>query len=336
MVFHSIRSSIEKFRRNTALFLPIRLIYAGMKSSLIIATRESPLALRQAEQVKSMLEASHPDLSVSLLGLTTSGDRLLDTTLVDVGGKALFVKELEEALLDGRADLAVHSAKDLPMHLPAGLTIAAFCQRENPYDVLVSEHYDSLLVLPRRGRVGTASLRRQSQLRQLRPDLQVSMLRGNIQTRLAKLEQNAFDAIVLAAAGLIRMQLTARIQQIFSVDEMMPAAGQGILALECREEDMATRALLAPLADQQATWCIAAERALSERLGGSCHAPIGAYAEYRQGDIILQGFVGSLDGKQSLRADGRAPAAQSVELGYAVAEQLLQQGAATILAAIGK
>jgi hydroxymethylbilane synthase len=230
------------------------------KRHLIIATRESPLALAQAESIKQALLKNHPHLSIDLLGITTQADRQLNVSLLDIGGKGLFVKELEEALLDGRADIAVHSMKDVPMELPPGLIIPVIGKREDPRDAFVSDKYYSLAELPCAASIGTSSLRRQTQLAALRPDLTLNSLRGNIQTRLRRLDEGQFDAIILAAAGLLRMKMASRIRTYLSLEESLPAAAQGALGIECREEDKATQALIASLNDEQTQLCVAAVR----------------------------------------------------------------------------
>jgi hydroxymethylbilane synthase len=302
--------------------------------SLIIATRESPLALWQANWVKTRLEQFYPSLSVNLLGLTTRGDIIQDVPLLKVGGKSLFVKELEEALLDGRADLAVHSMKDVPMTLPAGLCLPVMCEREEPYDAFVSNEYPSLAELPAGSLVGTSSLRRQSQILALRPDLTLGNLRGNVNTRLARLDRAEYQAIILAAAGLRRLNLGDRISAILSTEQSLPAAGQGVLGLECRDDDLATQQLIAALNHQDSFICVTAERALCQRIGGGCQAPVAAYAQIQAGKLQLQGLVASPDGKIVLRAAHIESLENAEKLGVIVAEKLLQQGAEAILQAI--
>ena len=301
------------------------------KRHLTIATRESPLALCQAELIKSQLEALHPHLSVELLGITTQADKILNVTLRQIGGKGLFVKELEEALLDGRADIAVHSMKDVPMELPPGLILPVICKREEPRDVFVSNTYASIMQLPHGARVGTASLRRQTQIRALRSDLELVDLRGNINTRLKKLDQGEFDGIILAAAGLKRMGFGDRIRTYLSIDESLPSAGQGALGLECREGDEAVINLIAPLADKKTTVCVLAERALCRKLNGGCQIPLASYAEYHHDTVTLRGLVANGDGTRILRARREDGADHAESLGLRVAEELLQQGAEKIL-----
>jgi hydroxymethylbilane synthase len=300
--------------------------------SFVITTRESPLALQQARWVKDRLCAFYPQLQIELLGVTTRGDKLLALSLAQVGGKGLFVKELEEALLAGRAQLAVHSMKDMPMDIPVGLAVPVICEREDVRDVLVSRHFSSLEELPVGARVGTASVRRQSQLRALRPDLRLENLRGNVNTRLRRLDAGDFDALVLAAAGLKRLGLAERISGFLSVEQMLPAVGQGALALECREDDALTRQRLLPLNHATTFACVTAERAMCKKLGGGCQVPIASYAELRGGVLDLRGLVGAVDGTIIIQSRRQAPVAAAVALGQAVAEDLLQQGAAKILA----
>lgn len=307
----------------------------AITTPLRIATRESPLALWQAHHVKQLLQRHHPDLPVDIIGMTTRGDQLLDTSLAKIGGKGLFVKELEVALLDGRADIAVHSMKDLPMLLPEGLSLGAICEREDPSDALVSDVYASLNDLPVGGRVGTSSLRRQCQLRAAYPHLKAVDLRGNVNTRLAKLEAGDYDAIILATAGLVRLRLADRIRQRLPTELFLPAAGQGAIGIECRREDRRILELLAPLDHAATRICIAAERAVNRHLDGSCEVPIAAYAEL-EGDqqMYLRARVGSPDGAQLLCDELRGSAATAEQLGVEVAERLLQRGARDILAAI--
>lgn len=303
---------------------------------LVIATRESALALWQAEHVKARLQALYPDLEIQLLGMTTQGDRILDVTLNKIGGKGLFVKELETALAEGRADLAVHSLKDVPMHLPEGFALAAILQREDPRDALVSNHYASLEDLPAGAVVGTSSLRRESQLRARFPHLVVKPLRGNVQTRLRKLDEGEFDAIVLAAAGLKRLGLTDRIRLELSPEQSLPAVGQGALGIEIRADREDVLALLAPLNDAETAACVTAERAMSRALGGSCQVPLGGYAELQGGMLTLRAFVAEPDGSVVYAAQAQAPAAEAEQLGQQLAAQLSEQGAAAIIAQLAQ
>jgi hydroxymethylbilane synthase len=301
------------------------------KRRIIIATRESPLALQQANWVKAALLAAHPHLAVELLGMTTKADQLLDTTLSQIGGKGLFVKELEEALLDGRADIAVHSMKDVPMTLPPGLCLPVTCEREDPRDAFVSNTYPSLAELPNMAVVGTSSLRRQTQLLALRSTITLKNLRGNIHTRLARLDQGEYAAIVLAAAGLKRMGMGARIRRYMSAEESLPAAGQGALGIECRDDDEHVRALIAPLNHAVTAACVAAERATCRRLNGGCQVPLAAFATANHGELHLRALVSNRDGTRMLRARLTGPLDHADAIGARVADELLQQGAEKIL-----
>jgi len=305
-----------------------------MPRTLTIATRESPLALWQAEFVRAALQQAHPGLNVQLLGMTSRGDQLLESPLAKIGGKGLFVKELEEALLDGRADIAVHSMKDVPMAFPAGLRLGVICEREDPSDAFVSRRYAALTELPQSSVVGTSSLRRECQLRQRRPDLDIRFLRGNVNTRLRKLDEDEYDAIILASAGLIRLGFEHRIAERIALDKSLPAGGQGAVGIECREADEAIIELLAPLHHQPTAWRVTAERAMNRRLEGGCQVPIAAYADFPIGEerLLLQGLVGRPDGSLVLRAQGNASPQDAESLGVSVADDLLAQGAAAILA----
>ena len=304
--------------------------------TLRIATRKSPLALWQAEYVKSLLQFHHEGLEVELVTFTTQGDRILDAPLAKIGGKGLFVKELETAMLEGVADIAVHSMKDVPMECPEGLDIVTICQRENPHDALVSNRFASLEMLPEGAVVGTSSLRRQCQLRALRPDLVLKDLRGNVGTRLGKLDNGDYDAIVLASAGLLRLGMPERITQYLSDQLLLPAVGQGAVGIEARLDDAGTRALLAPLHHATTATCVLAERAMNRRLQGGCQVPIAGHALLREGVLSLRGLVGSLDGRQILRAAAEtAKPADAEALGIQVAEKLLASGAGALLAATG-
>lgn len=299
---------------------------------LRIATRKSPLALWQARHVQQLLQRHHPQLQVELVPLKTRGDIILDTPLARIGGKGLFVKELEQALLDGRADIAVHSMKDVPALFPDGLDLIAICEREDPRDAFVSSRYASLQELPLHSVVGTASLRRQSQLLALRPDLRITTLRGNVGTRLTKLDEGEFDAIILASSGLKRLGLTDRIRAYLSPEISLPAPGQGAIGIEARADDARTRALLAPLHHPKTAQCVLAERAVNARLNGSCQVPLGSYAEQQSDTLWLRALVGTVDGRRILRSECRGPVADAVALGDALAETLLSQGADAILA----
>lgn len=304
------------------------------ESPIRIATRESPLALWQAEYIKARLLAAHPGLRVELLGMTTRGDQILDSPLAKVGGKGLFVKELETALLENRADIAVHSMKDVPMEFPDGLGLAIICEREDPRDAFVSNRYDSLDALPKGAVVGTSSLRRQCQLKAARPDLQIADLRGNVNTRLRKLDAGEYDAIILASAGLLRLEMAERIRQRIDVEYSLPAGGQGAVGVETRIDDQRMQALLAPLHHQGTADCVLAERALNRHLQGGCQVPIACYAEPDANDnqvLWLRGLVGATDGGKILRAQAHGSRKQAEALGVEVAEALLEQGAAAIL-----
>jgi hydroxymethylbilane synthase len=301
-------------------------------SRLVIATRESALALWQARHIAARLEALHPGLKVELLGMTTQGDRILDVTLNKIGGKGLFVKELETALAEGRADLAVHSMKDVPMRLPEGFAIAAITEREDPRDAFVSNRYANLGELPAGAVVGTSSLRREAQLRAAYPGLVVKPLRGNVQTRLAKLDAGEYDAIILAAAGLKRLELGARIRALLSAEESLPAPGQGALGLEVRADRTDVAALLAPLNHPDTAACVTAERAMSLRLDGSCETPLGAFGEIVEGGFVrLRGFVASPDGSQMLCGEANGSRAAAEAVGRQVADLLLTEGARSLL-----
>jgi len=307
-----------------------------MPRTLTIATRESPLAMWQAQFVQQALLKAHTDLEVVLLGMTSRGDQLLDVPLAKVGGKGLFVKELETALLDGRADIAVHSMKDVPMEFPDGLELGVICSREDPSDAFVSNHFSSLAALPEGSVVGTSSLRRECQLRERRPDLQIKFLRGNVNTRLRKLDEGEYDAIILASAGLLRLGFASRIAQRLDFTDSLPAAGQGAVGIELRCNDSETRELLSVLHDSASATRVSAERAMNRRLGGGCQVPIAGYAELREegANVYLRGLVGSPDGSLILRAEATGPVAQAQALGEAVAVDLLDQGAGDILAAV--
>ena len=299
-----------------------------------IATRKSALALWQAEFVKSELEKAHPNLKVSLVPMVSRGDQLLDSPLAKIGGKGLFVKELELALLEDRADIAVHSMKDVPMHFPEGLGLFCICEREDPRDAFVSNNFSSLDGLPQGSIVGTSSLRRQAQLLKLRPDLTINFLRGNVNTRLAKLDAGEYDAIILAAAGLLRLGFAERIRSYLSVEDSLPAGGQGAVGIECRVDDDELHQLLAVLHDPDTADRVTAERALNTHLNGGCQVPIACYAVLEQDQLWLRGMVGQPDGSQLLMAQARAPRTQASQLGVQVAEDLLSQGAGEILAAV--
>ncbi|WP_394560260.1 hydroxymethylbilane synthase [Aquipseudomonas alcaligenes] len=303
-----------------------------MSREIRIATRKSALALWQAEYVKARLEQAHPGLKVSLVPMVSRGDKLLDAPLAKIGGKGLFVKELETALLENEADIAVHSMKDVPMDFPEGLGLFCICEREDPRDAFVSNTYASLDELPAGSVVGTSSLRRQAQLLARRPDLKIQFLRGNVNTRLAKLDAGEYDAIILAAAGLIRLGFEERIRSSISVEDSLPAGGQGAVGIECRTADAEIHALLAPLHHGETAVRVTAERALNKRLNGGCQVPIACYALLEGEQLWLRGLVGQPDGGVLLRAESRGSDAEA--LGVQVAEQLLAQGAEAILKAV--
>ena len=302
--------------------------------TLKIATRQSPLALWQAEHIRARLEGLYPDLQVELVKFVTQGDKILDTPLAKIGGKGLFVKELEAALLDGRADLAVHSMKDVPMALPEGLTLAVICEREDPLDAFVSNHFENFADLPQGAKVGTSSLRRKSQILKQRPDLQIIDLRGNVGTRLAKLDEGQYDAIILASAGLKRLGLEQRIRHCIAPDISLPAVGQGALGLECRANDAEVLSLIAPLLHPETDVCVRAERAFNAYLEGGCQVPIAGYATLQNGQIHIEGRVGSVDGNTLLRAELTGETTQAQQLGEDLARHLLEQGAGELLKAL--
>lgn len=302
--------------------------------TLKIATRQSPLALWQAEYIRARLQELHPDLTVELVKFVTQGDKILDTPLAKIGGKGLFVKELEAALLDGRADLAVHSMKDVPMALPEGLTLAVICEREDPLDAFVSNQFEKFADLPQGAKVGTSSLRRKSQILKQRPDLQIIDLRGNVGTRLGKLDDGQYDAIILASAGLKRLGLSERIRHCLTPDISLPAVGQGALGLECRAADNEVLSLIQPLLHQETDVCVRAERAFNAYLEGGCQVPIAGYATLQNGQIHIEGRVGSADGQTLLCAELTDEASNAQQLGENLARNLLDQGAGELLKAL--
>lgn len=301
-------------------------------AKLVIASRESALAMWQAKHIQARLQALYPQCDVSILGMTTMGDQILDSPLSRIGGKGLFVKELENALADGRADLAVHSMKDVPMHLPEGFTLVATGEREDPRDAFVSNDYARLEDLPAGSVVGTSSLRRQSQLQARFPTLKIESLRGNLQTRLRKLDEGQYAAIILAAAGLIRLELGHRIRQFISPQESIPAVGQGALGIEINAARTDLKTILAPLNHPDTELCVLAERGFSRALAGSCTVPLGAYATKQNDTITMQGFVASVDGQQMLKETVTGSAAEAEKLGQQLALQLVARGADKILA----
>ena len=305
---------------------------------LVIASRESLLAMWQAKHIQGRLKALYPDCEVEILGMTTRGDQILDKTLSKIGGKGLFIKELEQALQDGRADLAVHSIKDVPMDLPEGFALAAIGERANPFDAFVSNQYAyaRLEEMPKGAVVGTSSLRREAQLRARYPHLVIKPLRGNVQTRLSKLDNGEYDAIILAAAGLQRLELDERIRLILSEADSLPAAGQGALGIEIAAHRTDLLDVLKPLNHDVTHACVTAERALARALGGSCQVPLAAYCTEENGLLTLRGLVGHPDGSVILQADAQAPAAYADALGRAVAKKLADDGAQELIEAVLK
>lgn len=307
-----------------------------MSKTLRIATRKSPLALWQAEEVTRLLKKFHPSLDVELVTMTTQGDKILDTPLAKIGGKGLFVKELEVGMLEGDADIAVHSMKDVPMAFPEGLHLAVVLEREDPTDAFVSNKYKTLAELPLNAKVGTCSLRRQTQLKEARPDIEILDLRGNVNTRLAKLDNGDYDAIILASAGLIRLGFEERIAETISTDQSLPAIGQGAVGVECRADDEYINALLAPLNHPETALRVSAERAQNSRLNGGCQVPIGGFAELI-GDnrIRLRGLIGFPDGSKIFRCEKEGAHEDAEALGVAVAEDLISQGGGKVLEHLG-
>jgi hydroxymethylbilane synthase len=288
----------------------------------------------QAEHIRDRLQALYPQTSVSILGMTTQGDQILDVTLSKIGGKGLFVKELETALENGSADIAVHSLKDVPMNMPEGFVLACIPEREDPCDAFVSNQFDNLAALPPGSIVGTSSLRRESQIRARFPHLKIESLRGNVQTRLRKLDEGQYAAIILAAAGLKRLGLSERIRAVISSEDSLPAVGQGALGIETRADRTDLLAVLAPLHHADTAACVLAERAMSRALAGSCQVPLGGFAEMQNGKLRMRGFVATPDGSRLLRAEHIGEIAQPEALGDLVAQDLLKQGAGEILAAL--
>lgn len=305
-----------------------------MSQSIRIATRKSPLALWQTEQVAERLRLAHLSLRVEILGMSTRGDKFLDASLAKIGGKGLFVKELEQGLLDRRADIAVHSMKDVPVDLPAGLQLPVIMEREDPRDAFVSNNYGDIDALPAGACVGTSSLRRQCQLAARRADLIIRPLRGNVNTRLSKLDAGAYDAIILAAAGLMRLGFERRIRRCLSPEESLPAIGQGAIGIECRADDGRVNALIAPLHHADTADRVRAERALNRRLRGGCQTPIAGYAVLEDDRLRLRGLVGTPDGTRVWRAERRAPRTEAEPLGTALAEDLIAQDTKGVLAAL--
>ncbi|HBH34870.1 MAG TPA: hydroxymethylbilane synthase [Gammaproteobacteria bacterium] len=300
-------------------------------NTIRIATRKSPLAMWQAEHVQTALIAAHPGLQVELLGMTTRGDKILDTPLAKIGGKGLFVKELEVGMLEGSADIAVHSMKDVPVEFPEGLHLAVILEREDPRDAFVSNNYESVEDLPQGARLGTASLRRQCQISASRQDIKILPLRGNVNTRLSKLDSGEYDAIILAAAGLKRLGFEQRIRAFLSPQQSLPAIGQGAIGIECRSDDERVHALLEPLHHHPSAVCVAAERTMNERLNGGCQVPIAGYAILDGDRLSMSGLVGEPDGSRILREEISGEVEDAAAIGARIAESLLDQGADEIL-----
>jgi len=301
------------------------------KRKIRIATRKSPLALWQAEHVAHRLEGLFPDIQTELVKMVTKGDKILDAPLAKVGGKGLFVKELEQGMLNDEADIAVHSMKDVPVEFPAGLHLAAILDREDPTDAFVSNHYASLDQLPKAAKIGTSSLRRQCQIKERFPDAEILSLRGNVNTRLSKLDAGEYDAIILASAGLIRLGMQARITQRLETSISLPAIGQGAIGIECRENDSEMNELLKALHDEETACRISAERAMNARLNGGCQVPIAGFAELSGDQLVIRGLVGAPDGSLLYRAKQEGNKEEATVLGTAVADDLLAQGADKIL-----
>jgi len=312
------------------------MIPASVPRRMRIATRESALALWQAEHIRARLVAQYPGMTVDLLGMTTQGDRILDQPLSSIGGKGLFIKELEVAMDEGRADMAVHSLKDVPMEMPNGFSLACITAREDPRDAFVSNQFSGLADLPKGAVVGTSSLRREAQLRERHPHLDIQPLRGNVNTRLRKLDEGQYAAIILAAAGLKRLGFGARIASLLEPEESLPAPGQGALGLECRSDRANVLAALAPMADLGTTLATTAERAFSRALGGSCHTPLAAYAEWEEGTLWLRGLLAGRDGLDIMRGEIEADVADSEAaalLGQELADDFLARGASRFIVA---
>lgn len=299
-----------------------------------IATRKSPLALWQAGHVAMQLQRHHPKLTIELVKMSTRGDKILDAPLAKIGGKSLFVKELEQGILAGQADIAVHSMKDVPVEFPEGLHLSVIMAREDPYDALVSNAYQALAQLPKTARIGSSSLRRQCQIKQLFPDCQILPLRGNVNTRLAKLDAGEFDAIILAAVGLKRLGMADRISETIASTISLPAIGQGAIGIECRIDDLEINEILPPLNHLETSTCVAAERAMNARLQGGCQVPIAGFAQLQGDNLTMRGLVGSPDGQLLLRASHSGTAAQASTIGTTIADELLANGADQILSTL--
>ncbi|WP_372504565.1 hydroxymethylbilane synthase [Thiothrix lacustris] len=306
-----------------------------MAEIIRIATRTSPLAMWQAEHVAHRLQELHPGLQIEMVGMVTRGDKILDSPLSKIGGKGLFVKELEVGMLEGTADIAVHSMKDVPMEFPEGLHLPIILEREDPRDAFVSNRYSTLDALPEGAIVGTSSLRRQTQIRARYPHLQIRDLRGNVNTRLSKLDNGEYDAIILAAAGLIRLEFQPRITAYLSTEQSLPAIGQGAVGIECRRNDPRVENLLAPLRHAETTVRVRAERAMNQRLNGGCQVPVAGFAELEDGGLRLRGLIGFPDGSAVYTCEQRGCVVDPESLGIAVAEDLLAQGGDKVLASLG-
>ncbi|MES9824120.1 MAG: hydroxymethylbilane synthase [Candidatus Thiodiazotropha endolucinida] len=305
-----------------------------MSQTITIATRKSPLAMWQAEHVAAELKSVHPDIQVELMGMTTQGDKILDTPLAKIGGKGLFIKELEQGLISGEADIAVHSMKDVPVELPSGLHLPVVMQREDPRDAFVSNRYQSIDQLPQGACVGTSSLRRQCQLAEVRPDLVIKSLRGNVNTRLRKLDDGEYDAIILAAAGLKRLGFEDRITALIGPEQSLPAIGQGAVGIECRVDDPRVNDLITPLHHAETAYCVGAERAMNQRLNGGCQVPIAGYAMLESGNLWLRGLVGEPDGSRIIRGEVEGRTQEARAMGEGLADRLLEWGADEILKAL--
>jgi len=306
-----------------------------MSKTIRIATRKSPLALWQAEEVSRQLKLHHPELEIELVKMVSKGDKILDAPLAKVGGKGLFVKELEQAMLDGEADIAVHSMKDVPMEFPEGLYLSVIMEREDPTDAFVSNNYNSLEELPEDARIGSSSLRRQLQIKEVMPSAQMLNLRGNVNSRLQKLDNGDYDAIILASAGLIRLEFEDRIKARLSPEQSLPSVGQGAVGIECRVGDAEVEALIAPLNHAHTHTRLSAERAMNNRLNGGCQVPIAGFSILENNEIYLRGLVGRPDGSEVVRGEIRGPANNAESLGKKLAEQLLNDGADVILREMG-
>ncbi len=306
-----------------------------MSQIIRIATRKSPLALWQAEEVSRQLQALYPALKIELLKIVSKGDKILDAPLAKIGGKGLFVKELEQAMLDGEADIAVHSMKDVPMEFPEGLHLPVIMEREDPTDAFVSNHYNSLEDLPENARIGSSSLRRQLQIKEVMPGAQMLNLRGNVNSRLQKLDNGDYDAIILATAGLLRLEFSERIKTRITPEQSLPSVGQGAVGIECRVNDPQIESLIAPLNHPETHTRLSAERAMNNRLNGGCQVPIAGYSVLEGDELFLRGLVGRPDGSEVVRAEIRGAASEAVNLGQQLAEQLLNQGADVILREMG-